>query len=404
MTGLAGTRALVRSLLALDAPLLIVAGISFVSQIGIAVMLPLLPLYALSLEATPVQLGLLTSAFAVANTVGQLAAGLALDRAGARAFIRGGTAIYAGANALIATAADALALIAYRTLAGIGAGANIVATRLYVAQSADPARMAYVQGVLGAAASAGSIAGPAVGGIASLSDLRLPFVLVAITSGIGFLGSLVLPRPARPASAAPAGGGPTTALNRSVIALLLAQVCLLASYGGFITAYGAFATQRLGWTTLEVALVFTVIAVGSIVLGPPLSYLADRVGRRGVATLSLAVIASWGLVFVLGLPRPFLYADTVLTGGALTAFGGAWFALLSEASPAERRGRTFGIVSGVSNVGIVIGATLAAAIWEQVDLAWAMVVSSAGAGLGVLAMLAVPRESRFQSPAVPQER
>lgn len=378
-----------RSVLALDAPLLVVAGIAFVSQIGIALMLPLLPLFALSLSATPVQLGLLTSAFAIANTAGQLLAGLAIDRAGARTFIRGGTALYAAANGLIATAADAVALISYRALAGLGGGANIVATRLYIAQTADPKRMAYVQGILGAAGAAGSVAGPAIGGVASLSDLRLPFSLVAVTSGVAFCASLLLPRPARPQAPA-AEGGPTTGLNRAVIALLLAQLCLLASYGGFITTYGALATQRLGWTTFEVGFVFTVIAVGSIVLGPWLSHVADRVGRRLVAIVALPVIASWGFVFVLALPRPILYLDTVLAGGALTAFNAAWFALLNDASPAERRGRTFGIVSAVSNVGVVVGATLAAAVWQQIDVALAMAVSSAWAGIGAVAMLAVP--------------
>ena len=127
----------------LGLPILILALINFVSQVGIAVMLPLLPLYGLSLQATPLQLGLLTSAFAAATAVSQFASGFMLDRAGPRGFIRAGTAVYAAANGLIATAQSALALIAYRTLAGLGAGANLVASRLYVAQIAHPARLAF---------------------------------------------------------------------------------------------------------------------------------------------------------------------------------------------------------------------------------------------------------------------
>lgn len=41
----------------LDAPILILTAISFVSSLGIAVMLPLIPLYAVSLGASPLQLG-----------------------------------------------------------------------------------------------------------------------------------------------------------------------------------------------------------------------------------------------------------------------------------------------------------------------------------------------------------
>jgi MFS family permease len=143
---------------------------SFVSQLGIAVMLPLIPLYAISLGAAPWQLGLLTSTFAITSAAGQLGAGVLIDRLGARPFIRTGIAVYAGANVLIATAFDAISLITYRSLAGFGGGANIIANRVYLAQLADPTRMAFVNGVLSAASSAGTVAGPALGGIvASLS-------------------------------------------------------------------------------------------------------------------------------------------------------------------------------------------------------------------------------------------
>ena len=52
--------------------LLLLAAMVFIVQIGVAVMLPLLPLYAQSLGAAPVELGLLTSAFAITNAIGQL--------------------------------------------------------------------------------------------------------------------------------------------------------------------------------------------------------------------------------------------------------------------------------------------------------------------------------------------
>jgi len=234
---------------AVRGPLAILSLISFVSALGVAVMLPLIPLYAISLGAVPVQLGLLTSAFALAMTVAQLGAGLFMDRYGARGFIRGGIATYAGANFLIATARNAAALITFRTLAGLGGGTNLVATRLYLSQVTAPERMAFANGILSAAVSAGQVAGPVLGGVvAALANLRLPFIMVGITSGLGLLGALFLPRPdahtpqrgARPAE-------PTRPLfTRDVVVLLFAQLFLLAGYGGFITTYAPFATLELG--------------------------------------------------------------------------------------------------------------------------------------------------------------
>ena len=118
------------ALRSLPAPLAILAGMTFVSSLGISMMLPLLPLYGLALGATPVQLGLMTSAFAIANAVSQFGTGFLNDRFGPRTFIAAGIATYGAANALIAAAPSAGALIAFRAVAGFGAGANLVSARL----------------------------------------------------------------------------------------------------------------------------------------------------------------------------------------------------------------------------------------------------------------------------------
>ena len=392
---------LVREVLALDTPLLILVAIAFVSSLGVAVMVPLIPLYATSLGASPQQLGLLTSAFALTNALGQLAGGLLTDRFGARGFIRTGIAIYTGANVLIATAANAILLIAYRALAGLGAGFNLVSTRLYLAQVADPRRMAFVNGVLSAASSVGQVAGPAFGGIVTqLTDLRTPFLLVGATSGLTLLASVLLPRPAAQPALRPvptAAAEPASWLNRSAVVLLVAQLFLLAGYGSFITTYAPFATQILGWSTLDVGILFSVFGLGSIALGPWLSHLADRTGRRRIAALSCLPVALFAVALVIALPWPVLYAVTLVAGGGLTAFTGAWFALLTEAAPGARRGRTFGIVNALSQLGVVAGATMASTIWESAGLGAALLSAAVPILLAGASMLVLPRE---EIPAV----
>lgn len=150
-------RSLVRRLRDLDGQVLILSGISFVSGLGIAVVLPLLPLYAVSLGATALQVGMLTSAFAVASAIGQLGTGLLANRVGVHRLMVSGMSVYAAANVLIAVAVSAPSLIAWRALAGVGAGASVIAARLYVASTAPPARLAFTNGMLSAAAAAGMV-------------------------------------------------------------------------------------------------------------------------------------------------------------------------------------------------------------------------------------------------------
>jgi MFS family permease len=269
---------------------------AFVSNLGVGLMGPLIPLFGTSVGATPAQLGLVTSAFALTNTVGAIGAGLLVKRFGSRAFIQSGIATYAGANVLIAAARGVGSLLFGRGLAGLGSGVGMVSRRIYVAQTTDPKRLAFANGVLSAADSAGQVAGPAVGGVlVAMADLRLPFVLVAATSGFAFLGSLLLPRAmeSAPAEAAAEAAGPQSMVNRATVLLLVGQFCVLAGYGAVITVWSPFATGVLGWPVLQVGIVFSVFGLGSVALGPWLSDVADRTSRRRVAASANLTPPRW---------------------------------------------------------------------------------------------------------------
>lgn len=367
-------------LASLDPRVLILAAISFISSLGIGVMVPLIPLYAVSLGASPVQLGLLTSAFALANAAAQLGGGLLTDRLGPLRLIRSGLLLYGLANVLIATATSAAMLIAYRAFAGVGVGISFIATRLYLAQIADPARMALANGILSAAYSAGQVVGPAFGGIVTtMAGLRAPFLIVGGTSGVAYLPSLALRGEMRQARAPEPQvvSGVGLLLSGALVVLTAAQFFVLAGFGGFITAYAPFATQVLGWSMLEVGVIFSVFGAGSVLLGPGISHLADRMGRRRVAAASCIPAAVFGLAMVLAWPRWTIYGTAFVAGGGITAFTAAWFAMVREASPEARRGKIFGTTNALSQLGMIAGAMAASAVWQQVGLGPAILVPSA---------------------------
>lgn len=374
---------------AIDPALGLLAAIGFVSQLGISVMLPLLPLYATELGAPPLVLGLLTSAFAVTNAFGQLGTGFLSERYGARRLMTAGLALYGTMNALIATAASAGWLLAWRTTAGLGGGAMIVSERIYLAQSIEPPRRAFANGIISAAQSAGQVAGPAFGGIAAaIGGLRAPFVIVAVTSAVALLGTLFLP-PARYAAPAETDGEDDEPIRIGPLAaLLVANLALLASYGAFITTYAPLATTRLDWEVFEVGIAFSMFGAGSILLGPPLAHLADRTGRRRVAILAPVAMTAFGAGLVLGLPQPASYVLALITGAGWTAFNASWYALLADTAPERRLGRTFGVINAISALGIVVGALAAAELWGRVDIVAGMMVGVIAPLVAIVAMLA----------------
>jgi MFS family permease len=391
----------------------LLGAMAFVTQVGVSIMLPLLPLYATSLGATPTVLGLLTSSFAILIAVGQLAGGYLVERVAPRRLVTLGIGTYAAANVLISTAAAALPLIAFRSLAGLGSGVNQVAERLYVAQAIDRTRLAFANGVLSAAGSAGAVLGPTVGGllVVGASDLRLPFLVVAATSLTAAIASLFLPKPPAERPAKPEGEAPVTApaestdvkspagrfawstATRLLVILFLIQASFQAGFGAFITTYAVFVQERLGWATAEVGLVFSAFGLGSILLGPVLANLADRRGRRDVAILGAGLVLLFPIVFVAEAPRLILYPVAVLAGAGVTAIEASYFALLADATDGGRRGRAYGWISALSSLGIVVGAVGSSQVWDRTgDVGLGLLTTAVGLALVVVFLLLYPRD------------
>lgn len=418
----------------LDRPLALLAAMAFVVQIGVAVMLPLLPVYAQQFGATPFALGLLTSAHAVMSSVGQLGGGFLTERFASRRLVAAGIGLYAGANILIATATAALPLIFFRGIAGLGGGINQVAERIYLTEVSARARRAFSQGILSAAGAAGSVLGPVVGGLlVVVSDLRVPFLVVGVTSALATIAALFLPRP--PATldddqGVPAGS-PAAALEpdlasdvqevgatastvespretpappssqRTIVVLFFAQLALNVGFGAFITTYAIFAIDTLGWTAVDVGIVFSMFGLGSVFLGPWLAREADRTGRRRMAVLGCIPVVAFALVFVAGAPQLIVYATAIAGGGGLTGFEASWFALLATATDDGRRGRIFGTVTALTNLGIVVGALAAARLWEEVDIHVAVLLTAVTFGMASVIMLAHPPDRPTAAPGAP---
>ena len=372
---------------------------AFIVQVGVSIMLPLLPLYATSLGATPTVLGLLTSSFAILIAVGQLAGGYLVERVAPRRLVSTGIGVYAAANVLIATAGTALSLIAFRSLAGLGSGVNQVSERIYVAQAIDRARLAFANGVLSAAGSAGSVLGPTVGGLlVGVSDVRLPFLVVAATSATAAVASLFLPKPAAEAPAKVAAREAATAAapssaTRILVLLFLIQSSFQATFGAFITTYAVFTQERLGWATAEVGLVFSAFGLGSIILGPVLANLADRRGRRDVAILGAGLVLLFPIAFFAEAPRPVLYLVSVIGGAGVTALEASYFAMLAGATDDGRRGRAYGWISGLSSLGIVVGAIGASQLWDRTgDVGLGLLMTGVGLLFVIGFLLLYPRD------------
>lgn len=415
-----------------DRSIAILALLAFISQVGVAIMLPLLPLYAVEVGATPAQLGLMVGAFSVTSTIGQLSAGVLAGWLSARRQMPIGQVVYAAGNFLIATTTTAIPLIAFRAMSGLGGGLTIIAERLYIARVTAEERLAFVNGVVSAAGSSGSVIGPLLGAVLAVQNLRAPFIVVGITATIAAIAALAfLPAERRPDAAGEAPGAPGSVAPGPAVArvvtgsrdataadatpaaqsagvtkpsrwerveplarLALWSVGFNAAYGGWITTFAPYSTQVLGLEASLVALFFVPFGVGAIVLGPALARLADRTGRRRMVAIGTAGVLVNIVSLAVVAPVVVIYGTAIIAGGGLAAAQASWFALLGVATDGGRRGRSFGLVSALSNLGVIAGATVAAQAWERIGLREGVISSGVFLVLAAVSLLAVPDDRR----------
>src|SRR4030095_9481128 len=137
---------------------------AFVDMIGAVMILPLIPFYAESLGASGSEIGLLISAFSIAQLVSAPLWGKLSDRDGRRPVIVLALAISALAYVVFALAQSMWLLFLSRIVQGVGGG-TVSVIQAYVADASEPEERAKGLGWLSAATSLGVIVGPALGSV-----------------------------------------------------------------------------------------------------------------------------------------------------------------------------------------------------------------------------------------------
>jgi len=136
--------------------------VAFVDMMGLMIIWPLLPLYAVNLKATATTVGLLAASFPIAQLVSSPVWGFVSDRYGRRPALLVGLGASAFAYVVFGFAHTVWLLFVSRFVQGLGGGTTGV-VQAYVVDTMLPRERAKALGWLSAATSAGVIIGPALG-------------------------------------------------------------------------------------------------------------------------------------------------------------------------------------------------------------------------------------------------
>jgi multidrug resistance protein len=156
----------------------VLIAISLVDMIGFAIVLPLLPFYALKLRATPSQIGLIIAAFSIAQLLSAPVWGRVSDRYGRRPALLIGLLASAVAYVVFGLADSLWLLFLSRLVQGAGGGTTGVA-QAYVADTIEPSQRAKALGWLSSATGAAFAIGPLLGSLASHFGQTAPGFIAA---------------------------------------------------------------------------------------------------------------------------------------------------------------------------------------------------------------------------------
>ena len=383
-------------------PLVVLFLTVFIDLMGFGIVIPLLPIYAEQMNATPFTAGALIAVYSLMQLVFAPAWGRISDDIGRRPVLLMCLAGSAMSYLLLAAAWRLEVLFLARLLAGV-AGASIPVAQAYIADVTGPAERARGMGLIGAAFGLGMVIGPALGGGLSLLGPRVP---EGFAAGLCLANVLVaayrlpesLPgsvrRPERfrhPLSLA--------SLRDAVVwpgaASLLAVFFLVTL--GFAVLEGTFslaAASRYGYSQAQVDWLWVYMGLVAVVVqGWLVGLLARRLPERALVVLGTAAL---GLGFLwipfagraVGLPIGLLMALALVVGGQGLASPSLSSLISKTVEEGSVYGQALGVSQSLSAGARVLGPAGGGLIFSRFDAAAAYLaaaVCAAGAfGLSLL--------------------
>lgn len=357
---------------------------AFLVAVGFGVLIPVLTPFARTFGANTFQLGLVVAMFAMMRLVTSPFATRIGRRFGERNTITVGMLIVGVSSVLTALAPNLTALLAIRSLGGIGSAMfTVAAMNLLLATTPETLR-GRASGLYQGGFLLGNMAGPALGGLLGAISLQAPFYFYAamLVLAAGFTFFML---PSRTPMLATAAKRPARRFADVVRDVRYQASCMIAlgqgwqSFGVRNALIPVFVTEALLMETSWTGIAFAVAAVAQTLALPPAGNATDRIGRKPV------MIASGLLCGVATIAMPFsgniwlLIVALCVYGVGAAMQGTAPTAAVGDATQG-RGGLPVAVFSMVSDVGSIIGPLVAGAL---VDL-WSFEVAFAVGGVILL--------------------
>ncbi len=325
---------------------------------------PLIPSITTQFHVSVSQGGLLVTAYSITYAVFAFLFGPLSDRIGRRRMLIYGILIFTIASILTGLSQSFWWLLLFRALSGLAASATSPQVWASIGDLIPFEKRGRAMGVTTAALSISQLLGVPMGAyFAGIWNWHASFFALALLSLL-VLSLLVAQFPHIQPSLKGSGQKSTISMGHSLLQVLTTGKALMglsvtffmmvASLGMY-TYLGVWLSESFGFNVRAIGAVIMIIGLGNLVGNVSGGYLADRIGKRTVVTISLITMS----IALLILPYlSFSLIDALVcifiwlfSGGAsLTSLN----SIISELMPSHR-----GTVMALNNSSMYLGTTLA---------------------------------------------
>jgi DHA1 family multidrug resistance protein-like MFS transporter len=343
--------------------LLVVLNLSLVSgfvYLGLNVISPVLPQYALSFSIPIALIGWAISAFALARVVMDIPAGFLSDRFGRKRNMIVGLVMIFFSSIVAGTASNYTTLILARIFEGIGSALYITSATTWLAEISSGEYRGRYMSLSSGLIFAGTSFGPVIGGYSAVHfGLNAPFFLYAALALLGLMATIPLKETVDFLDKRHSEvrlkdvpsvflNGPFLLVNCSVLALFFLRT------GVRSTLVPLYAYLNLGLSEDKIGIALMVAAVVTSLCTFPSGWLSDKVGRKKpiMGCLFLSAIAV--------LLVPFQESSAGLFGimafyGLATGLQGAIATWPADVAPKDKLGTSMGVFRVIGDIGMVLG-------------------------------------------------
>jgi MFS family permease len=340
----------------------LVAAVVLVDTMFYAAIAPLLPQYSDDLDLSKTAAGILSAAYPAGTLLGSLPSGWLAARIGVRRTMLVGLTLLAGSSLAFAFGDTVAILDAARFAQGLGGACAWTGGLAWLMAASPRNRRGELIGSALAAAIAGVLLGPVLGGAATVVGPEPVFGAVALVA-VG-LGARAASLPSPPPSEAPALRQIGAALVSVPVLGAVWLVALPSLFAGVFDVLVPLRLDELGASGVAIGAAFLVAAAVEGVSSRAAGALSDRIGRERPIRAGLAACGVSAVL--LPLPEVALVLAVALAGAAL-ALSLLWapsMALLSDAAEAAGidQAFAFALVNLAWAGGQVLGGSAGAAL------------------------------------------